>query len=755
MRVSGPEDAWPRFRRAQHACCIPWVASLNAFALVFLLPWLDVVLLAVALATQAALALALFLRRPGREWQYALAGHLTVNALGASLDLANVVWPLTRFVHDVSPLLNFLTAVFILYLALAYPARPRWLARRWWHLPILVGLLAAAFLVAWLSGVNLENGLHDSQDWLGRFFANAFPALAWVALLSRWTPLLLRQESPVLRRQFTFIYGAYAVRAAHVALLVPLLAVQRWAPGVNSSYVWLALPALGLLLLTLLWSLAALLQAAARLAGARRTAVLWALGFLCFGVIEPLLSDAQALHAPFGTTALVDVDVVVIRPLLLWLALFHFEAAGPSMLRSKAALAAAVTLTAIVVWVGLDASLQGSVETEWLRLLLSGLIATCVTSLAAAILAPRLLAPLPKGSLPPTRSADSVAMESFLARAEEEYRHGPPGPEGQRRLAAHAQRLGLEAGQARVLEAVVASGWAAGSGPWMPGQLLKGRYRLRQALGQGAWGETWSADDEWERLAVVMKRTGRLDDRGRRAILAEWEALRGLLHPNVVRLLGVVHLGRENVLVFPHHPKSLLDLIAEGKTPPHVVVQILRDMVAGLAAVHAEGLAHGDIKPSNVLLDSRGRAVLADFGSTHPLPGLVDSTIEPASGGTLSYMAPEQARGAPGDARSDVYSAALVACALLAGQNPHPDGLHPDELRTRVLSGHSAPWPAQTPKHLATALGKALQPNPRRRFSTAAAFLGALEGHPQEKDASTDLKQISRRKGFDGASSKS
>jgi serine/threonine-protein kinase len=158
------------------------------------------------------------------------------------------------------------------------------------------------------------------------------------------------------------------------------------------------------------------------------------------------------------------------------------------------------------------------------------------------------------------------------------------------------------------------------------------------------------------------------------------------------------------------------------------VARVLRGALAGLAALHDAGIVHGDVKPENVLLDAEGRVLLTDFGTARASVAsqtLVHATAADA-GGTLLYMAPEQALGKRPSPASDLYALGAVAYELAMGK-PYIEasGEGPYEVLRRIVQGARrelalpAPW--------ATFLAKALATEPGSRHRSAEEMLGALD----------------------------
>ena len=222
------------------------------------------------------------------------------------------------------------------------------------------------------------------------------------------------------------------------------------------------------------------------------------------------------------------------------------------------------------------------------------------------------------------------------------------------------------------------------------GLVLGGRYRLEQVLGHGGMATIFRATDgQLEReVAVKVLRP----EYGRDAAFVERfrheaKAAASLSHPNVV---AVYDYGTD-----PAGPYIVMEQVAggdlsvalgeHGALPPTAVARIGQQVADGLAAAHARGLVHRDIKPGNILLSPDGRVQVADFGIAQAAAGSTVGTDGLAVGSVL-YFSPEQARGEAASPPSDIYSLGLVLFELLAGQRPF-SGDSPAALAVARLSG--------------------------------------------------------------------
>ncbi|PYO39277.1 MAG: hypothetical protein DMD33_19990 [Gemmatimonadetes bacterium] len=255
----------------------------------------------------------------------------------------------------------------------------------------------------------------------------------------------------------------------------------------------------------------------------------------------------------------------------------------------------------------------------------------------------------------------------------------------------------------------------AGDAALAPGQVLLGRYEIERVLGAGGMGVVYAARDRELDETVALKLLSVPLDRSRH----ELRVARRISHPHVVRTHDIGEAaGRRFITMEYVDGWSLAQLLAErGTLPLDATLVIGKQLCRALAAVHAQGVIHRDLKPQNVLLTRTGDVKLTDFG----IAALVESHAADAALGTLAYMAPEQLLGEPVDARTDVYAAAAVLCECLTGAPPYPETT-PESLLARAL----VTGPPRLSGPLAELLRSALAADCDVRPATAAAFHDAL-----------------------------
>ncbi len=285
--------------------------------------------------------------------------------------------------------------------------------------------------------------------------------------------------------------------------------------------------------------------------------------------------------------------------------------------------------------------------------------------------------------------------------------------------------------------------------------VLFGRYRLIEPTGAGGSAQVWRATDIESGDEVAVKRLHPIifaDDAGRARLKREFDALRSLDEPHIVHVRDLEIGDDDAALILDFVPgRSLADRLASGAPfEPAEAVAVATDVAAALSAAHAAGIVHRDVTPGNILLDSNdgGVARLTDFGIA--LGGDAASVVT-ATGqlmGTLRYLAPEQLRGEPATAASDIHSLAAVTYEMLAGHPPY-DATTPVALAEAQDAG-AEPLLNVAPA-LDNAVRRALAPEPPDRPADVATFANELrDGLANRADGADCRTAGDRRAGFGG-----
>jgi tetratricopeptide (TPR) repeat protein len=256
----------------------------------------------------------------------------------------------------------------------------------------------------------------------------------------------------------------------------------------------------------------------------------------------------------------------------------------------------------------------------------------------------------------------------------------------------------------------------------MPTRL--GRFELGACLGRGAMGEVYVAHDPQlgRQVALKLPRTGG-------DVLHEARMMAQVRHPHVIAVYEAGTAGDIPYVVMEHVEGK--DLASIGKLPEAVVVAHIAGVARALAAVHAVGLVHRDVKPANIIVDSDGRARLGDFG----LAGIesngaaaddhaLDITRSGALVGTPAYMAPELWEGGCATPATDQFALCVALYELLYGQRPFA-GDTLAALTKNVLAGKLRE-PAKGGR-LAGVVRRGLARDPAARWPSLSALADALE----------------------------
>ncbi len=261
-----------------------------------------------------------------------------------------------------------------------------------------------------------------------------------------------------------------------------------------------------------------------------------------------------------------------------------------------------------------------------------------------------------------------------------------------------------------------------------------GRYRVERVLGSGAMGMVYLAHDPVidRKVAIKLVMANLLSDEGRGDFLdrfaREARAAGRCAHPNIVAIHDFATERDCPYLVMEFvEGDSLAEASRrDGPTTPAAATGIMHQMLAALAAAHAAGIVHRDVKPANILLTRDGHVKMTDFGIARLDTGGITQTG--AMVGTPRYMSPEQIDGTAIDHRSDLFSAGVVLYELLCGAPPFDGGSMVEIMRKITSVDPPDPRAANppVPEPLASVVMTALERDPARRFQSAGLMAAAL-----------------------------
>lgn len=250
---------------------------------------------------------------------------------------------------------------------------------------------------------------------------------------------------------------------------------------------------------------------------------------------------------------------------------------------------------------------------------------------------------------------------------------------------------------------------ADGPGRW-------GHLAILEKTGEGAFGEVFRAHDPWLERDVALKlmKAGAPAARGQARLLDEARKLARVRHPNVVTVYGAdEHHGRVGLWMELVRGKTLAAILRDqGSFSAGEATVIGQELCRALAAVHAVGLVHQDVKPQNVMREAGGRYLLMDFGA----------------GATPLYLAPEVLAGGAPTASSDLYALGALLFHLVTGQHPVRGGTVAELERAHAAGSRQslAALRPELPDAFVAAVGRAIDPDPRRRFAHAGEMRDAL-----------------------------
>ncbi|MDA8744817.1 serine/threonine-protein kinase [Rubripirellula amarantea] len=227
------------------------------------------------------------------------------------------------------------------------------------------------------------------------------------------------------------------------------------------------------------------------------------------------------------------------------------------------------------------------------------------------------------------------------------------------------------------------------------GLVLADRYRIEATIGTGGMGEVYRATDMRLDRAVaikVLKVAGQQNDQLQKRFDREMKSVAGLSHPNVMTLHDIADHGELKFAVMELVVgKTLRQVITDGMDWQSAVT-ISHGIAMGLAAAHAQGLMHRDIKPDNVIVANDGLVKVLDFGIARPESVLADQelTVGELQPGTIPYMSPEQANGKELTCATDIFSFGTMLYEMVTGVNPFRA---PSALQTLSKIGDVSPPP--------------------------------------------------------------
>ena len=283
----------------------------------------------------------------------------------------------------------------------------------------------------------------------------------------------------------------------------------------------------------------------------------------------------------------------------------------------------------------------------------------------------------------------------------------------------------------------------------MIGQTIS-HYHILEKLGQGGMGVVYRAEDSRLERTVALKFLSEELSRDPRAVerfQREARAASALNHPHICAIYDIgEYAGRHFMAMELLEGTPLHHLIAAGALAPDRVLELGMELADALEAAHGKGIIHRDIKPANVFVTERGHAKLLDFGLARPPldhhgitagPTREPLTDPGAVMGTLAYMSPEQVRGDPLDAGTDLFSLGCVLYEMTTGR-PAFAGSTPGTIQEAILNRTPIPVGRVNPEslpRLEEVVNKALEKDPKLRYQHASELRADLQRLKRDSDS--------------------
>ncbi|HEX4900808.1 MAG TPA: protein kinase [Pyrinomonadaceae bacterium] len=271
-------------------------------------------------------------------------------------------------------------------------------------------------------------------------------------------------------------------------------------------------------------------------------------------------------------------------------------------------------------------------------------------------------------------------------------------------------------------------------------------YRIIKKLGAGGMGEVYLAlDTKLDRkVAIKILHPDQLaEEHLKKRLVREAQAAAKLDHPNICAIYDVNEANSFTFIVMQYIEGELLaEKMERQPLTLSTTLAMVEQAAEGLAEAHAQGIVHRDIKPQNMIVTPRGQLKILDFGLAKQLhqSGTVDNEAATATllskpglvVGTMPYMSPEQVKGEPLDASSDIFSLGITLYEMLAGKHPFKDKSAAVTM-SRILLGEPIPtekFQTQVSPELQALLGKMLRKDKAERYQNAQDFLTDLRQLP-------------------------
>jgi len=285
-----------------------------------------------------------------------------------------------------------------------------------------------------------------------------------------------------------------------------------------------------------------------------------------------------------------------------------------------------------------------------------------------------------------------------------------------------------------------------------------GNYRVVDRIGEGGMGTVYRAVDSRLGRTVALKVISHCGGAGeeKRRFFREAKAASALNHPNIVTIYEYDSDREVDFIAMEYiRGTTLHALLAQHRLALRTLLEYAVQAAAAVAAAHAAGIVHRDLKTNNIMVTDAGAVKVLDFGLAKQAGGGdLDVTLPGATLGTPAYMSPEQIKGEPADARSDIFSFGVILYEIACGRRPFRGNDLPSTLYAVV---HDDPPPPHelnpsVPKPLASVIERCLRKNKEERPQSMDAVRTELSAVLQQlRDGSPMRREVSRRNVVAGA----
>lgn len=266
------------------------------------------------------------------------------------------------------------------------------------------------------------------------------------------------------------------------------------------------------------------------------------------------------------------------------------------------------------------------------------------------------------------------------------------------------------------------------------GQKLDGRYEIQELIGEGGMANVYRGEDLLEHKIVavkILREEYMTNEDLVRRFKNEGRAISVLNHPNIIKVFDVSVTDKIQFIVMEYVDGITLKEYIEQRGEPLTykeTVHFIPQVLLALQNAHDKGIVHRDIKPQNIMISGDGTIKIMDFGIARLARSEIHTEQQQAIG-SVHYISPEQAQGAPTDMRADIYSTGIMMYEMLSGCLPF-EGTKPEEIAIKQISCEAVPLNVvnpSVPEGLVAITKKAMEKDPKQRYQGALDMLRDME----------------------------